>query len=107
MPLVLLLQLLQKRTAFLRSRYGLVVDGATLSVIFAYQSDNLSSFRALSDGCAAVICCRMSPLQKAEIVHMVKTSPAAPITAAVGDGANDVSMIQEAHVGLGIAGRQV
>ena len=56
--------------------------------------------------CQAVVCCRMSPLQKAEIVKMMKNSPLKPITAAVGDGGNDVSMIQEAHVGLGIMGRE-
>ena len=38
--------------------------------------------------------CRMSPLQKSEIVGMIKRSPRSPVTAAVGDGANDVSMIQ-------------
>ena len=48
----------------------------------------------------------MSPLQKAEIVKMIKNSPEYPVTAAVGDGANDVAMIQEAHVGLGIAGKE-
>ena len=48
-----------------------------------------------------VVCCRMTPLQKAQVVHMVKTSHGNPITAAVGDGANDVAMIQEAHIGLG------
>ena len=48
----------------------------------------------------------MSPLQKAEIVKMMKESPEGPVTAAVGDGANDVAMIQEAHVGLGIAGKE-
>lgn len=37
---------------------------------------------------------------------MIKKSPNSPVTAAVGDGANDVSMIQEAHVGLGIAGKE-
>ena len=48
----------------------------------------------------------MSPLQKAEIVKMMKNSPEKPIVAAVGDGGNDVSMIQEAHVGLGIMGKE-
>ena len=48
----------------------------------------------------------MSPLQKAEIVKMIKNSPEKPIVAAVGDGGNDVSMIQEAHVGLGIMGKE-
>ena len=37
---------------------------------------------------------------------MMKESPEGPVTAAVGDGANDVAMIQEAHVGLGIAGKE-
>ena len=50
--------------------------------------------------------CRMSPLQKSEIVKMMKNSPLKPITAAVGDGGNDVAMIHEAHVGLGIMGRE-
>ena len=85
--------------------YSLVVDGATLTSIFTYP-DNLERFQDLTNNCAAVICCRMSPLQKAEIVTMIKKSKRKPITAAVGDGANDVSMIQEAHVGLGIAGKE-
>ena len=62
--------------------------------------------RNLTSECRSVICCRMSPLQKAEIVQMIKQSPSNPVTAAVGDGANDVAMIQEAHVGLGIAGKE-
>lgn len=85
--------------------YSLVVDGATLTSIFTYP-ENLELFQELTNSCAAVICCRMSPLQKAEIVTMIKKSKRNPITAAVGDGANDVSMIQEAHVGLGITGKE-
>jgi phospholipid-translocating ATPase len=56
--------------------------------------------------CDAVLCCRLSPKQKAEIVSLVKKSPGRPMTCAIGDGANDVSMIQEAHVGLGIFGKE-
>ena len=48
----------------------------------------------------------MSPKQKAEIVKLIKSSKAKPMTAAIGDGANDVSMIQEAHVGIGIFGKE-
>ena len=48
----------------------------------------------------------MSPLQKAEIVAMMKNHPDQPVTAAIGDGANDVAMIQEAHVGIGLMGRE-
>jgi len=86
-------------------RWALVVDGSTLAAIFAY-SDALDDFRRVTSACSAVVCCRMSPLQKSQVVRMVKTGPGAPVTAAVGDGANDVSMIQEAHVGLGIAGKE-
>ena len=53
-----------------------------------------------------VICCRMAPIQKAEVVRMVRNGPDNPITLAVGDGANDVSMIQEAHVGVGLFGKE-
>lgn len=47
----------------------------------------------------------MSPLQKSEIVDMVKKHVNA-ITLAIGDGANDVGMIQTAHVGVGISGNE-
>ena len=53
--------------------------------------------------CKAVICCRVSPLQKALVVKLVKRHLKA-LLLAIGDGANDVSMIQAAHVGVGISG---
>ncbi|KAG7239951.1 hypothetical protein INR49_028146 [Caranx melampygus] len=59
-----------------------------------------------ADWPGAVLCCRMAPLQKAKVVRLLKTSPEKPITLAIGDGANDVSMIQEAHVGIGIMGKE-
>ena len=49
---------------------------------------------------------RVSPLQKALVVRLVKRSTDAPLLA-IGDGANDVSMIQAAHVGVGISGVEV
>lgn len=54
-----------------------------------------------------IICCylRVSPLQKSEVVEMVKKQVKV-ITLAIGDGANDVSMIQTAHVGVGISGNE-
>ena len=53
----------------------------------------------------SVICCRMAPIQKAEVVRLVRNSKDSPMTLAIGDGANDVSMIQEAHVGVGLYGK--
>lgn len=48
--------------------------------------------------CAAVLCCRVSPLQKAQVTALVKTW--GDTTLAIGDGANDVGMIQKAHIGV-------
>jgi P-type E1-E2 ATPase len=57
--------------------------------------------------CKAVIACRVSPAQKQLIVKMVKEGlPHKPITLSIGDGANDVPMIQEAQIGVGISGKE-
>ena len=57
--------------------------------------------------CDSVICCRVSPIQKALIVRYMKSFLGnSKVTLAVGDGANDIAMICEAHVGIGIAGRE-
>lgn len=80
-------------------------------------SESLCQIQALADDqnkrlllhlgtqCEGVICCRVSPLQKALIVKLVKDGLRV-ITLAIGDGANDVSMIQAADVGVGIAGEE-
>ncbi|KAJ7324730.1 hypothetical protein JRQ81_017750 [Phrynocephalus forsythii] len=84
-------------------QHGLVVDGTSLSLALR-QHEKL--FMEVCRNCSAVLCCRMAPLQKAKVVRLLKTSPEKPITLAIGDGANDVSMIQEAHVGIGIMGKE-
>ncbi|KAG5334899.1 AT8B2 ATPase, partial [Acromyrmex heyeri] len=53
----------------------------------------------------AVICCRVTPLQKAMVVELIKKNKFA-VTLAIGDGANDVSMIKTAHIGVGISGQE-
>ncbi|XP_058493971.1 phospholipid-transporting ATPase IF isoform X1 [Solea solea] len=84
-------------------QHGLVVDGASLSLALR---EHEKLFMEVCKNCSAVLCCRMAPLQKAKVVRLFKTSPEKPITLAIGDGANDVSMIQEAHVGIGIMGKE-
>uniref|UniRef100_A0A3P8XZP4 Phospholipid-transporting ATPase n=1 Tax=Esox lucius TaxID=8010 RepID=A0A3P8XZP4_ESOLU len=84
-------------------QHGLVVDGASLSLALRGHE---KLFMEVCKNCSAVLCCRMAPLQKAKVVRLLKTSPEKPITLAIGDGANDVSMIQEAHVGIGIMGKE-
>uniref|UniRef100_A0A8D2ZU09 Phospholipid-transporting ATPase n=1 Tax=Scophthalmus maximus TaxID=52904 RepID=A0A8D2ZU09_SCOMX len=92
--------------------YGLIIDGATLSAVMRPGQEDSSSgnykeiFLEICRNCSAVLCCRMAPLQKAQIVKLIKDSKEHPITLAIGDGANDVSMILEAHVGIGIMGKE-
>ncbi|KAJ3163744.1 hypothetical protein HDU88_006236 [Geranomyces variabilis] len=83
---------------------ALVIDGRTLE--YALEDDIKHTFLALATMCRAVICCRVSPLQKALVVKLVKKNVAGCVTLAIGDGANDVSMIQAAHVGIGISGME-
>jgi phospholipid-translocating ATPase len=84
--------------------YGLVIDGASLSHAFGepYTKDLLLE---LATRCRAVVCCRTSPLQKALIVRLVKDGLGS-MCLAIGDGANDVSMIQAADIGVGVAGEE-
>uniref|UniRef100_A0A8C1YVR3 Phospholipid-transporting ATPase n=1 Tax=Cyprinus carpio TaxID=7962 RepID=A0A8C1YVR3_CYPCA len=83
--------------------FALIIDGKTLKYALTYGARQYFLDLALS--CKAVICCRVSPLQKSEVVEMVKKQVKV-ITLAIGDGANDVGMIQTAHVGVGISGNE-
>ncbi|KAL1645986.1 drs2 neo1 protein [Diplodia intermedia] len=82
-----------------------VVDGQTLAMI---ENDRpvYSLFFDLAVLADSVICCRASPSQKAGLVNMVRKKVKKSITLAIGDGANDIAMIQEAHVGIGITGKE-
>jgi phospholipid-transporting ATPase len=81
---------------------ALVIDGKSLTYALERDLDRL--FLDLAVMCKAVICCRVSPLQKALVVKLVKKYQKQSILLAIGDGANDVSMIQAAHIGVGISG---
>ncbi|KAJ4392145.1 aminophospholipid translocase [Gnomoniopsis smithogilvyi] len=81
---------------------ALIIDGKSLT--YALEKDMEKLFLELAVMCKAVICCRVSPLQKALVVKLVKKHRKESILLAIGDGANDVSMIQAAHIGVGISG---
>ncbi|XP_034147865.1 probable phospholipid-transporting ATPase VB [Esox lucius] len=82
---------------------GLVIDGHTLDM--ALQSDLVDRFLELARLCRSVLCCRVTPLQKSTVVKVVRERLKV-MTLAVGDGANDVNMIQAADVGIGISGQE-
>ena len=82
-----------------------MVQNEALAIISNTDSFR-SNFIRISKTCEAVICCRVSPKQKADVVKMIKDHDRSLLTMAVGDGNNDVSMINEAHVGIGLFGNE-
>ncbi|KAI9257440.1 hypothetical protein BY458DRAFT_588874 [Sporodiniella umbellata] len=83
---------------------ALIIEGTSL--VHVFQSDEIQEkLLAIAMQCKSVICCRVSPLQKAQVVEVVRKSHDV-VTLAIGDGANDVSMIQVANVGVGITGQE-
>ncbi|KAI8898706.1 hypothetical protein BC833DRAFT_525617 [Globomyces pollinis-pini] len=86
--------------------YALIVNGNILSYVFAGGKDSKAKFLEIGTRCKTVICSRVTPLQKALVVRLVRNALKGSITLAIGDGANDVTMIQEAHIGIGIMGKE-
>nr|XP_055135047.1 probable phospholipid-transporting ATPase IM isoform X2 [Symphalangus syndactylus] len=83
--------------------YALIINGHSLA--HALESDVKNDLLELACMCKTVVCCRVTPLQKAQVVELVKKYRNA-VTLAIGDGANDVSMIKSAHIGVGISGQE-
>ncbi|KAL9235477.1 hypothetical protein vseg_010234 [Gypsophila vaccaria] len=83
--------------------FALIIDGKSLT--YALEDDMKHHFLHLAVECASVICCRVSPKQKALVTRLVKEGTG-KTTLAIGDGANDVGMIQEADIGVGISGAE-
>jgi phospholipid-transporting ATPase len=87
---------------------ALIIDGSSLLVAMAdLRGDGVRAhLLQFSQRCRAVVGCRVSPDQKREMVNLIKTGVPGVRTLSIGDGANDVAMIQEAHVGVGIRGEE-
>ncbi|GAB5367271.1 hypothetical protein AAMO2058_001215800 [Amorphochlora amoebiformis] len=85
---------------------ALIIHGKTLEHIMSH-SIRKDMLLELAIACKVVLACRVSPLQKSKMVELVRLGiKPEPITLAIGDGANDVTMIQSAHVGVGISGKE-
>lgn len=84
--------------------FGIIIDGGTLQLIL--ESKELTNmFFRLSLAANSIVCCRLRPKQKADVVSIYKARGKWK-TVAVGDGANDVPMIMDAHIGIGIKGKE-
>ncbi|GMT01633.1 hypothetical protein PENTCL1PPCAC_23807, partial [Pristionchus entomophagus] len=85
-------------------RTALIVESSSLDLILADEG-LITDFLRLALASHAVICCRCTPLQKASVTRLVRQYSSGCVLA-VGDGGNDIAMIQEAHVGVGIHGQE-
>jgi phospholipid-transporting ATPase len=83
---------------------GIIIEGSSLAALEGDESLE-KLFMDVSDRCKTVICARVTPSQKAKMVRMARRWRNAT-TLAIGDGGNDVSMIQEAHIGVGLVGKE-
>ena len=83
--------------------HAIIIDGDSLKLVL--RAELRQRFLLLCKQCKSVLCCRVSPSQKAAVVGLVKQGLDV-MTLSVGDGANDVAMIQEADIGVGIAGEE-
>ncbi|SPP85757.1 blast:Probable phospholipid-transporting ATPase IIB [Drosophila guanche] len=93
----------QELNSFRRKQgHALVIEGESLEVCLQYYRPE---FLELATASPAVVCCRCSPTQKAQVVALIQKHTGKR-TCAVGDGGNDVSMIQQADAGVGIEGRE-
>lgn len=83
----------------------IVIDGATLGNIQG-DEDTMAHFIDLCILADSAICCRASPSQKAAMVSSIRDINKKSVTLAIGDGANDIAMIQSADIGVGITGKE-
>ncbi|KAL2641929.1 hypothetical protein R1flu_009516 [Riccia fluitans] len=93
-------ELLRRKTG---QPLALIIDGNSL--VYCLSEELEQELYEVGSACKVVVCCRVAPLQKAGVVSLVKRKTKG-ITLAIGDGANDVSMIQMADVGIGISGQE-
>ncbi|CUI15104.1 phospholipid transporting ATPase-like, putative [Bodo saltans] len=84
------------------TRVVLVIDGLSLNLILR-SPERTAVFFHVGARCRSAVCCRMTPLQKADIVKLFQENTQG-VALAIGDGANDVTMIQESKIGIGIMG---
>lgn len=84
------------------SRSVLLIDGVSLETAFRIKK----KFLTMALECSSVICCRCAPNQKAQVVDGIKENEKRGAVLAIGDGGNDVGMIQQADIGIGIVGKE-
>ena len=85
--------------------FSIIIEGPILYGLFK-DPDGTQNFLNIAYYSNTVICCRVSPSQKSQIIQKMKLYNQNAVTLAIGDGGNDVSMIMEANIGIGIYGEE-
>mmetsp|Transcript_45694 Transcript_45694/g.120430 ORF Transcript_45694/g.120430 Transcript_45694/m.120430 type:complete len:1169 (-) Transcript_45694:945-4451(-) len=88
-----------------QEKHALVIDGEAIEMVMSDKECKLAMLQ-FTQNCYSVVGCRCAPSQKAQLVELVRFNVQGAITLAIGDGANDVAMIQAAHCGVGISGQE-
>ncbi|XP_029939575.1 phospholipid-transporting ATPase IC [Salarias fasciatus] len=91
-----------ENTGMAKAKTAIVLTGCELTELHQ-RPEWGATFMKIAEQCQSVLCCRVTPSQKADIVSLVRKHTHA-VTMSIGDGANDVNMIKTAHIGVGLAG---
>ena len=83
--------------------FSIIIESPILYELFK-DEDLTTNFLHIAYYSNSVISCRISPFQKSEVIAKMKEFPKDDIILAIGDGGNDISMIMEANIGIGIHG---
>ena len=87
------------------NKLEIMISGVKLAYILNHKEALNLVEKVLSEAAADIIY-RAKPLDKANVVNFIRMRNRGKITLAIGDGANDVNMIQSAHIGVGIKGKE-
>ena len=89
----------------LMKNFSIIIESPLLNNIF--KNDELTQkFLTIAQYATTVMCCRASPYQKSQVVQEIKKFNSSAVTLAIGDGRNDISMLMEANIGVGVFGEE-
>ena len=87
-------------------RLELLIDGGVFARMLSSDKETLARLNTALNCAQAVVVYRASPKQKEQVVQFIRSNNPGKVTLAIGDGSNDVNMIQKAHVGIGLMGKE-
>ena len=89
----------------LMKNFSIIIESPLLNGLFR-DEELTERFLTIAQYATTVMCCRASPYQKSQVVQKIKKFNPKAVTLAIGDGRNDISMIMEANIGIGIFGEE-